>query len=163
MFKVTATANGYYGFKHRVPGEEFGINAAEDFSENWMVSDDPKLKKKSKGELPEGGPTRRVNTGGTDGVVGIELPAPGTKLSAKERIALANSISGRTDVTAAEADTIIAAANASGGSANDDRTRDMASDPSDNAPAPDADPLDHDANGKKGGAKKPAKTDDGDI
>lgn len=156
MIKVTATANGYYGFKHRVPGEEFGIAKAEDFSENWMVSDDPKLGKKSKGDAPE--QTRRVNTGGTDGVVGVELPASGAKLSAKERIALAQQISGRTDdIAAKDADAIIAAAQVAGGSANDDRTRDMASDPGNNAP----NPLDHDANGKKGGAKKAA--DDGDI
>lgn len=178
MFKVTATANGYYGLKHRVPGEEFGIEKAEHFSIEWMDTDEAKvlahvreraktkrdyaawLENHKRADAPDT-ETRRVNTGGTDGVVGVELPKAGTKLSAKDRIALANSISGRTDVSAAEADTIIAAANASGGSANDDRSRDMASNPGDNAPAPD--PLDHDADGKKGGAKKPAKADDGDI
>jgi len=139
MFKVTAIANGYYGQKIRVPGEEFGINSADDFSENWMVSDDPKLKKKSKGEAPEGADTRRVNTGGTDGVVGAEIPKAGAKLSAAERVAAARALTGRDDITTAkEADTILAAAAVTGGSDNDDRSRDLASSPGDNAPAPDA-------------------------
>lgn len=138
MFEVTAIANGYYGQKIRVPGEKFGINSPDDFSENWMVSDDPKLKKKSKGDAPDTGPeTRRVNTGGTDGVVGAEVPKAGQKLSAPERIAAAKALTGRDDITTAkEADQILAAAQATGGSDNDDRSRDIAIDQTANT-APD--------------------------
>ena len=78
---------------------------------------------------------RRVNTGGTDGVVGAVVPKPGQKLTAKERIEYAKSLTGRDDIsTAKEADAILASVEASGGSSNDDRTRDFASDPSDDAP-----------------------------
>lgn len=139
MFEVTAIANGYYGNKIRVPGEKFGINKAEDFSENWMASDDPKLRNKSKAEAPEGADTRRVNTGGTDGVVGVDVPKAGAKLSAAERVAAAKALTGRDDITTAkEADAILAAAAATGGSDNDDRSRDLASNPGDNAAEPDA-------------------------
>lgn len=127
--EVVATANGYYGNKHRVPGERFMIDDEKAFSKVWM-------ERASKSDVVE---TRRVNTGGTDGVVGAEVPKPGSKLSAKERIAAANSASGRTDIkTASEADTVLAALAASTGSDNDDRSRDFASDPADNA-APAAD------------------------
>ncbi len=108
MIKVTAIANGYYGGKTRVPGEEFGIENIEAFSSVWMTSSDASVKKKFKGELAElpddGEETRRVNTGGTDGVVGEEVPK-GKKGKAK----------------AAE----LAAAV---GSDNDDRSRDKAID-----------------------------------
>jgi hypothetical protein len=115
--KVTATANGYYGKKVRVPGETFMIDGEGDFSEAWMTRDD------------DGPETRRVNTGGTDGVVGeVVAKGKGRKVAA-------------------------------GGSDNDDRSRDMAVNAEDNAPAPDADPLDHDENGKKGGAKKAKGSD----
>jgi len=140
MIKVTAIANGYYGQKVRVPGEEFGINQAEDFSEVWMVSEDPKLKKKSKDVALDTGPdTRRVNTGGTDGIVGVDVPKPGQKLSAADRIAAAKELTGRDDInTAKEADAILAAAQPLAGSDNDDRTRDLAIDQTANAPAPDS-------------------------
>lgn len=139
MIEVTAIANGYYGQKVRIVGEKFGIDKPEDFSENWMVSDDPKVKKASKAEAPAAPDTRRVNTGGTDGVVGAEIPKAGAKLSAPERVAAARSLTGRDDIkTAKEADEILAAAAASAGSDNDDRSRDMAIDQSQNAPAPDA-------------------------
>lgn len=111
MIKVTATANGYYGNKIRVPGEQFGIENMEAFSENWMTLDDD-------GE----GEKRRVNTGGTDGVVGEEVP----KGKAKGK------------------------APASGGSDNDDRSRDMAIKPENNAPAPDEADAD-DKKSAKGG------------
>lgn len=147
--KVTATANGYYGGKYRVPGEVFNLSQPDHFADAWMDKGDD-----------EGVKTRKVNVGGTDGVESVSIPAPGAKLSAKERIALANQISGRTDVrTAAEADTIIAAVEATSGGT--DRSRDMSVDQSANLSADQVDALDHDANGKKGGAKKPA--DDGDI
>lgn len=127
--EVVAIANGYYGNKHRVPGERFSIEDEAAFSKNWM-------ERASKSDQVE---MRRVNTGGTDGVVGAAVPRPGAKLSAKERIAMANSASGRTDIkSAAEADTVLAALSASTGSDNDDRSRDLASDPADN-PAPAAD------------------------
>lgn len=86
----------------------------------------------------DGPETRRVNTGGTDGVVGAEIPKPGQKLSAKERIAMAEAASGRTGLKAAEADDILAALSASGGSDNDDRSRDVAIDQTQTAPLPDA-------------------------
>lgn len=136
MFEVTAIANGYYGQKVRVPGEKFGINAAVDFSENWMVSDDPKLKAKSTGNADTGIETRRVNLGGTDGVVGADVPKPGQKLSAADRVAAAKALTGRDDITTAKEADAILAAHAAGGSDNDDRSRDQAIDPGDNAPAP---------------------------
>lgn len=94
--KVTATANGYYGNKVRVPGEEFMIASAADFSKNWMTSDEF-----------EGAGERFVATGGTDGVVGTTVK-PGD-LSDDEKAKL-------------------------GISDNDDRSRDFASDQSDNPP-----------------------------
>ncbi len=59
--QVTATANGYYGKKVRVPGEKFAIDSADDFSEIWMT--------KEKVSPVE----RFVATGGTDGVVGTTV------------------------------------------------------------------------------------------
>lgn len=94
--KVTAIANGYYGNKLRVPGEEFMIDKSEDFSKNWMTSD----------EL-EGAGERFVATGGTDGVVGATVKAD--EMSADEKAKL-------------------------GISDNDDRSRDIASDQSNNPP-----------------------------
>lgn len=115
MIKVTAIANGYYGGKIRVPGEEFGIADLAAFSTAWMTSDDASVKKKFKGELADlpddGEETRRVNTGGTDGVVGEEVPK-GKKGKAK------------------------AAELAAAGSDNDDRSRDMAIDATANAALP---------------------------
>ncbi|HEY5797664.1 MAG TPA: hypothetical protein VIU82_21890 [Bosea sp. (in: a-proteobacteria)] len=110
MIKVTAIANGYYGGKIRVPGEQFGIENMQAFSEVWMTKD----KDAAADE------TRRVNTGGTDGVVGEEVlktDAPRGK-AAKGKAAK--------DI-------------ASGGSDNDDRSRDMAIDATANAPLPAAD------------------------
>jgi hypothetical protein len=128
LIEVTATANGYYGNKVRVPGEKFGISGWDAFSDRWMTTDaarEPEL--------------RRVNTGGTDGIVGTEIPKKGAKLSAKERIEYAKSLTGREDITSAkDADLILASVAASGGSDNDDRSRDFASNPADNAPAPEA-------------------------
>lgn len=71
-FTVTATANGYYGNKLRVPGEEFAIEKSEDFSKNWMTS-----------EEIDGNDERFVATGGTDGVVGATVK-PG-ELSDQEK------------------------------------------------------------------------------
>lgn len=88
-------------------------------------------------DVPDVEGTRRINTGGTDGVVGAVIPKAGAKLSAADRVAAARSLTGRDDIsTAKEADAILAAAQATGGSDNDDRSRDFASDPSNNAPAP---------------------------
>lgn len=117
------------------------------------------LKDKGQSHAEDAAPaTRRVNTGGTDGVVGADVPKSGTKLSAAERIAMAEAASGRTGLKAKEADEILAALSASGGSENDDRSRDMAIDQSATAPV---DPLDHDGDGRKGGSKPPA--DNADI
>lgn len=78
---VVATATGYYGNVLRVAGDRFGINAEEDFSDVWMTKLDAEP-------------------------VADAKPA---KMSAAERIALAESLTGRTDVkTAKEADEIIA-------------------------------------------------------
>ena len=176
MHTVTAIANGYFGGKVRVPGEVFGINAVEDFSVEWMNTDDPKViahvRKIAKSEgkfglvmsdkaraienaktergqrytdwlearddiedpAPE---TRRVNTGGTDGVVGADIPKAGQKLSAPERIAAAKALTGRDDITTAkEADALLAAATPLAGSDNDDRSRDLAIPQEANAPLP---------------------------
>lgn len=126
MIKVKATANGYYGNKIRVPGEEFGIEDMEAFSENWMTKDDV--------DEPE---TRRVNTGGTDGIVGEVVPKGKAGAKGSKTIE-------------------------PGGSDNDDRSRDFASNPGDNAPPPDEgadpDPLDHDTDGRKGGSLKGAES-----
>lgn len=198
MFEVTAVANGYYGGKVRIPGEVFGILRVEDFSIEWMDTEESKVlsfvkeQAKLKGKFEtlmdpqervrqnavsdrgrrhkdwleahnvhvdgdDAPDTRRVNTGGTDGIVGAEVPKPGQKLPAKERIALAETASGRTGLKAAEADEILAALEASTGSDNDDRSRDQAIDQSANAPTPD--PLDHDGDGKKGGAKPATDAD----
>ena len=113
----------YRGGKLRVPGEQFGIKDRAAFSDVWMATKD---------DL--GPDMRRVNTGGTDGVVGVGVPKPGQKMSAKDRIEYARSLTGRDDInTAKEADAILASVQASG-SDNDDRSRDFASDPSDDAP-----------------------------
>jgi len=123
---VVAKANGYYGGKIREPGEKFEIADDEAFSDVWM-------QREKEAEVPIA--MRHVNTGGTDGVVGAEVPKRGQKVPAKERIAAAKQLTGREDIdTAAEADKILAAANT--GSDNDDRSRDFASDPSNDAPVP---------------------------
>ncbi len=176
MIEVTATANGYYGGKIRVPGEKFGINQPEDFSPNWMDTDDGKvvayMKGQAKAKAPDDEPirvplydqnankrvahesrksaasewlenrgksdedeapeTRRVNTGGTDGVVGVDVPKAGAKVSPKDRKALAQSATGKKPKSTAEADETLAALAGSGGSDNDDRSRDMAIDQSQN-------------------------------
>lgn len=181
MFKVTAVRNGYYGGKIRVPGEVFGIEAVEDFSINWMDTDEGKvlshvrekskekadretvpvvrdaftdeaaavkaradqhkrwLDAKKKGDEPEdaGVETRRVNTGGTDGVVGAEIPVAGAKPTAKEKRALAAAATGKKDVSGAEADAALAAIAATGGSDNDDRSRDAAIDQTASGGSPD--------------------------
>jgi hypothetical protein len=157
MIEVKAIANGFYGGKVRIPGEKFGINAPEDFSIEWMDSDDSKIiahiraKSKAKagddanrdekrvienraarfkewldakknddgddGEADAPGGTRRVNTGGTDGVVGeIVKKEDGKKGKGKAKA----------EPTAVPA-----------GSDNDDRSRDMAIDATANAAAPD--------------------------
>lgn len=154
MIEVVAVSNGYYGGKVRTPGEKFGINDADDFSIEWMASDDPKVKAniraraKAKpaedatreerrmiearvaryrdwlkadhdmGDEDDGVETRRVNTGGTDGIVGEEVPKQDT---AKRKKAAKKA----------------APVPAVGGSDNDDRSRDMAIDQTANAPAPD--------------------------
>lgn len=72
---VTATANGYYGNKVRVPGEKFRIDSSKDFSERWMTRDD-------------GQPNERfAATGGTDGVVGttVETGNPAERTAAENR------------------------------------------------------------------------------
>lgn len=152
MIKVKAVSNGYYGGKVRIPGEEFGINDADDFSIEWMTSDDPKvranIKARSKAKPDEDATreekrmiearvarykewlkadhsddddddvveTRRVNTGGTDGIVGEEVPKQDTAKGRRKT---------KADVLPV------------GGSDNDDRSRDMAIDQTANAPAPD--------------------------
>lgn len=95
--KVTAIANGYYGNKLRVPGEEFFIVKDEDFSDIWMTSEDL-----------DGAGERFVATGGTDGVVGATIIPD--EMSDEEKAKL-------------------------GISDNDDRSRDLASDPADNPSA----------------------------
>jgi hypothetical protein len=81
--------------------------------------------------------TRRVNVGGTDGVVGVEVPKAGAKVSAKDRKALAEAATGRKPKSTADADVTLAAVAGASGSDNDDRSRDMAIDQTQNAPAPD--------------------------
>lgn len=175
MIKVKAIANGYYGGKIRVPGEEFGVEEAKDFSVNWMASDDSKVvafvRSQSKIKAPDGASdakieaaavraqpykdwladlgddddddgeakaptTRRVNTGGTDGVVGADVPLTGAKLTAKERRGLASNAVGREITSTAEADKVLEGLTASTGSDNDDRSRDFATDATANPPAP---------------------------
>lgn len=155
MIEVTAIHNGYYGGKVRVPGEKFGINSPEDFSIEWMDSDDGKvlahIKAKSKAKAGDDadkeerqvierrsrrfadwlderknadrsddadapGEVRRVNTGGTDGVVGEMVPKDDAK--------------GKKGKAAAKTAPVV------GGSDNDDRSRDMAIDATANAPTP---------------------------
>jgi hypothetical protein len=116
------------------PGATEATRAAEQRAQrhkDWLADN-------GHADAPEVEGTRRINTGGTDGVVGANIPKAGVKLSAQERVAAARALTGRDDITTAkEADTILAAAQATGGSDNDDRSRDFASDPSQNAPTPD--------------------------
>lgn len=124
--EVTATANGYYGGIVRRPGDRFVISDDEAFSEVWMTKD-----------KPDGVATRRVNTGGTDGVVGGEVPKKGVKLSRKDKIEAAQALTGRSDITTVEEANAILAAAEGVTSDNDDRDRDMAIDRSQDAPLPD--------------------------
>lgn len=173
MIEVVAISNGYYGGKVRVPGERFGINSADDFSIEWMKSDDAKvvanIRARAKEKVPEdatrderrgveartlryrdwlkadhsdededeGVETRRVNTGGTDGIVGVEIPVAGSKPTAKEKRALAAAATGKKNVSGPEADAALAALAATGGSDNDDRSRDKAIDQTANGTSPD--------------------------
>jgi len=80
---VVATAVGYYGNQLRQPGDRFGIAADDDFSDVWMT---------------------RQDAPATD-----DKPAKPAKMTAAERIAMAESLTGRADIkTAKEADEIIA-------------------------------------------------------
>ncbi len=81
--------------------------------------------------------TRRVNVGGTDGVVGVEVPKKGANVSAKDKVALAETATGRKVKGEKEADEAFAAIEGATGSDNDDRSRDIAVDRSADAPAPD--------------------------
>lgn len=124
--EVTATANGYYGGIVRRPGDRFVISDDEAFSEAWMTKD-----------KPDGVATRRVNLGGTDGVVGGEVPKKGVKLSKKDKIEAAQELTGRSDITTVEEANAILASAQGLSSDNDDRERDMAIDRSQDAPLPD--------------------------
>jgi len=180
MFEVIAVKNGYYGGKVRVPGEKFGIDAVEDFSINWMDTDEAKvlahvrgkskekpaapvvrdayteevaaaqaradkhkqwLKAKSAdaGEDDEDGAidTRRVNTGGTDGVVGAEVLKPGAKATPAQRKGLAEAATGRKPKSTKDADDTLDAIAGASGSDNDDRSRDVAIDQTASGGSPD--------------------------
>lgn len=104
---VTAKDRGYYGSKVREPGETFAIASEAHFSKSWM-------------ERIGSAPVQADdNTGNGDG--GGSGDGKPKKLSAKERIAAAKELTGRTDITTAkEADVILAAAGQGGEPASDD-------------------------------------------
>lgn len=103
---VTAKDRGYYGSKVREPGETFAIASEAHFSKAWM-------------ERIGSAPAQVDGTGNGDGGGGDD--GKPKKLSAKERIAAAKELTGRTDITTAkEADVILAAAGQGGEPASDD-------------------------------------------
>lgn len=116
-----------------LPEEKAAIDSRVSQAKKW-------LKDHGKDDGSDPIETRRVNTGGTDGVVGADVPKPGQKLSAPERVAAAKALTGRDDITTAkEADAILAAAQPLAGSDNDDRARDLAIDQSQAAPVDSSD------------------------
>lgn len=115
------------------PGEDeekdvaAGIRARSDRYKRWL---DAKAKADGDDDDAE---TRRVNTGGTDGVVGVEVPKAGAKLTAAQKKALAKAATGTEPKSAAAAEQTLDNLAGAGGSDNDDRSRDAAIDQSKNA------------------------------
>lgn len=81
MIKVIAVARGYYGEKIREPGEVFGIEKKEDFSELWMANPDGEQKRRD--QVKRAADTSGADGGkGTDGVVTHSNPTvPGEDLA----------------------------------------------------------------------------------
>jgi len=135
--KVRAIETGYFGAKRRDPGEEFSLASAGEFAASWMqpVGWDP-LDHDGDGRKGGSKPLqgdgldamtvkalkaladeRGVDLGDAkakaDIIAAIELAAEAKPIASTddEKIAKANEISGRTDITdLAEAEAIIAAA-----------------------------------------------------